>query len=103
MGDAEAVIDEGGVKLAAEIFARLEFQLGRKRRAAEAYAGGVEAFVDAEKKKRQPAAVQFCRDDFETGKSFQHTRRDQGRKGSFDLMGINRLSDGALFRVGVPI
>src|SRR5512145_1426915 len=67
MVDAEGVIDERGTELAAKIFARLELQLGRKRRAAKTCSGSIEPFVDAKQEEWQPTAVQFRRDNLEPG------------------------------------
>ncbi len=47
MGDAETVVDEGRIELAAEILARLEGQLGRKSAAVHANAARLEALVQA--------------------------------------------------------
>ena len=48
MSNAETIVDECRVELAAEIVAWFVGQLGSERRATEAYSSGVEAFVDTE-------------------------------------------------------
>src|SRR4030095_7915148 len=101
--DAKRVVDESRIELAAKILAWFKRQLGRKCAAVNARAAGLEALVQAAEEIGQPAAIQFRRDDFETGKTFQYAGHDQCRKSAFDFVRIDTRGDRPFFRAGVPI